>query len=107
GGDRGGRGRGRRGRRRRNGPGGGIPESKFYSPRRGDSEPVGEPVATREREEPVEASDEEFPVLPGESLAKYSVNEVREDVRDEEAEEPEAFCESPVAEVAAAEENDE
>ncbi len=47
--DRGGRGRGRRGRRRRGGPPpSGLPESKFYSPRKGDMDPAPEPVASME-----------------------------------------------------------
>jgi ribonuclease G len=72
--DRGGRGRGRRGRRRRGGPPTSLPESKFYSPRR-EAEPATEPTGF---EPTVEPDDEEFPVLPGESLAKYSAGEGRE-----------------------------
>jgi ribonuclease G len=68
--ERGSRGRGRRGRRRRGGAPTGLPESKFYSPRRGDAETAAEP--SNDVEPPVEADEEEFPVLPGESLAKYS-----------------------------------
>src|SRR6185436_402336 len=79
--------RGRRPRRRRGQKGGGrgLPDSKFYSPGprgpgEGDtaprevppSEPVSwpEPVPEAARPEPAEADD--FFVLPGESLAKYT-----------------------------------
>jgi Rne/Rng family ribonuclease len=55
--------RGHRSRRRRpRGGRGGIPESKYFSPRVRTEAPPAE-VA--------EAGEEEFPVLPGESLAKY------------------------------------
>ena len=74
-------GRGRRGRRRRGGRGGngGIPESKFYSPRNDvEAAPLArtamEPEMADEEPEPSysrEPSDD-FMVLPGESLAKYS-----------------------------------
>ena len=83
--DRGGdRGRGRRGRRRRGGrEGGGIPESKFFSPR---AEQAAAPETIEAEVEPVESlpaftfpssrsSTEDFMVLPGESLAKYSPGE--------------------------------
>jgi ribonuclease G len=90
GGDRGGsdrggdRGRGRRGRRRRGGrEGGGIPESKFFSPR---AEQAAAPETTEVEVEAVESlpaftfpssrsSGDDFMVLPGESLAKYSPGE--------------------------------
>ncbi len=72
-----GRGRGRRSRRRRT-PGG-LPESKFYSPRddRGEaSRPAREPRETSaapEASESVAAQDaSDLMILPGESLAKYS-----------------------------------
>ncbi len=68
--------RGRRSRRRRGqkpGGGRGLPESKFYSPGgRGESEP---PRRTPEPEvvaEPSAALPDDFFVLPGESLAKYT-----------------------------------
>src|SRR5215469_11893218 len=67
--------RGRRGRRRRGGKGRGLPESKFYSPTdRGPAE-LPEPPKETHPEPPVatpasEADD--FFVLAGESLAKYS-----------------------------------
>ena len=89
GGDRGGR--GRRGRRRRGGRGSGLPESKFFSP---GSEPAVvsdpeteaddqiEPVAEKAQNFPVVSqstpSNDDFMVLPGESLAKYSPPESRE-----------------------------
>jgi ribonuclease G len=62
-----------------------LPESKFYSPRRGEAEPVSEGSVAADAGGPDE--DEEFAVLPGESLAKYSANEIRE-------EEPEASSEA-------------
>ena len=74
------RGRGRRGRRRR-GSGGGLPESKFYSPRKEDNEEVALPGPSETGED----SEGEFAVLPGESLAKYSAAESQdESVSDEE-----------------------
>jgi ribonuclease G len=77
-GDRGGR--GRRGRRRRGGRGSGLPDSKFFSPR---TEAVrtdeAEPTEIRGEVPPefapslrMHATDDNFMVLPGESLAKYS-----------------------------------
>ena len=92
GGDRGGR--GRRSRRRRGGPGGtgagGLPDSKYFSPnQRPQREPSRvEPAGPVESAvlSPAQSSDgEEFAILPGESLAKYVVNDIRE----------EAFLESP------------
>jgi len=76
-GDRGDR-RGRRGRRRRGGNRSGLPESKFSSPRNDDA--VSEP--------PMNAPeiDEEFMVLPGESLAKYAVADVRLEDEDDSLE---------------------
>ena len=81
GGDRGDR-RGRRGRRRRGGRGpGGLPESKFFSPRAdGGTDEKEERVEETEAEVPSEqpvvvsrfsAAEDDFMVLPGESLAKY------------------------------------
>ncbi len=69
-------GRGRRGRRRRGAPPSGLPDSKFYSPRKESSEVVASPevVAVAAGEE----EDDDFPVLPGESLAKYSAPEHKE-----------------------------
>ncbi len=109
-GDRGDRGRGRRGRRRR-GRGGRderppregrdrIPESKYAEPSAIEEETIEEST------EPIE----DFAVLPGESLAKYSRSDDDEsDVSDEDAsdvpasidEEPEtaAFEPAPAAEV--------
>jgi len=57
--------RGHRSRRRRSRGGrGGIPESKYFSPRVRTEPPPAEVAEAGETEE-------EFPVLPGESLAKY------------------------------------
>jgi ribonuclease G len=81
------RGRGRRGRRRRGGRGGqgsGLPESKYYSPRRDErdeSEAAAEQPATEEQ-----YAAEDFAVLPGESLAKYSATEPHEELAREEEE---------------------
>jgi ribonuclease G len=81
------RGRGRRGRRRRGGRGGqgsGLPESKYYSPRRDErdeSDAVAEQPATDEQ-----YAAEDFAVLPGESLAKYSAAEPHEEQAREEEE---------------------
>jgi len=70
--------RGRRGRRRRGHKGRGLPESKFYSPGGPHPAPHSEPAPS---EVPVEAPavtpvsgtpKEDFFVLPGESLAKYT-----------------------------------
>jgi ribonuclease G len=75
-------GRGRRGRRRggRSG-GGGLPESKFFSPRseapaREAAPEAGGEVTSAERPaERVEARGGDLVLLPGESLAKYSPGE--------------------------------
>jgi ribonuclease G len=77
GGDRGDRDRGHRGRRRRGGRGGrGLPDSKFYSPReeadRPAATPVVEPVGVEPVVEETAAQADDFFVLPGESLAKYT-----------------------------------
>jgi ribonuclease G len=62
--------RGHRSRRRRNRGGrSGLPESKYFSPR---TRPEGPPAEVAEAGE---SNEEEFPVLPGESLAKYGANE--------------------------------
>ena len=64
--------RGHRSRRRRGRGGrGGIPESKYFSPRTRPEPPPAEAAEAAEAGEP----DEEFPVLPGESLAKYGASE--------------------------------
>ncbi len=80
-------GRGRRGRRRRGGRGSGLPESKFFSPKAepaGVSEPEAETEDAQESEgEKIQESTpvsravplDDFMVLPGESLAKYSPSE--------------------------------
>jgi ribonuclease G len=78
-GDRGGR---RRGRGGRGGRGGGrsLPDSKFYSPRGGDSgsrpyrseDPVPERTeSVGLAESPAPSNDDDFLVLPGEKLSKY------------------------------------
>ncbi|HUJ24069.1 MAG TPA: Rne/Rng family ribonuclease [Bryobacteraceae bacterium] len=59
--------RGHRSRRRR-GKGRGIPESKYFSPRPRQEPPPAEAVETA-------TAEEEFPILPGESLAKYGPTE--------------------------------
>jgi ribonuclease G len=85
--------RGRRSRRRRGQKGGGrgLPDSKFYSPAgRGGAEPEPRPAPV---EEPVEAAPapshvaeaDDFFVLPGESLAKYTGGTSPHPAGDEEA----------------------
>jgi len=103
------RGRGRRGRRRRGPRGGdrrGLPDSKYYSPGpRAEGEPparesyVAEPVA-----EPAgaQAEADDFFVLPGESLAKYTGGEEPgtgelETAGAEVDEQPAEFLEEPAA----------
>ncbi|HEY7392910.1 MAG TPA: Rne/Rng family ribonuclease [Bryobacteraceae bacterium] len=76
--------RGRRGRRRRGGKGRGLPESKFYSPgSRSSFEAPAEagPVAAAAppEEQAPSPSAEDFLVLPGESLAKYTKPEDADD----------------------------
>jgi ribonuclease G len=83
---------GRRSRRRRGGPnkggGRGLPDSKFYSPR-GDAAPPAssEPAAAietePEREREAEQPDDFF-VLPGESLAKYTGGDEASDLEEEQ-----------------------
>ena len=99
GGDRGGR--GRRGRRRRGARGGntGLPESKFFSPRAEAQTVVADEseneVDEAHAEKPAVSApaisarriDDDFMVLPGESLAKYAGGDLREE---EETLEPEA-----------------
>ena len=71
--------RGRRGRRRRGGKGRGLPDSKFYSPgatRTMEQATAQAPQKTTpepptEQAQPAPVADDFF-VLPGESLAKYS-----------------------------------
>ena len=97
GGDQGGR--GRRGRRRRGGRGGngGIPESKFYSPRNDADNTVQARGATEPEIEDAEPqpvvinrqSDDDFMVLPGESLAKYADAEPAIEAEPEAESEPE------------------
>jgi ribonuclease G len=78
-------GRDRRGRRprRRRGRGRGFPESKYASP----TAPVEIKPAAGELSEAVELEEEELPVLPGESISKYSQPEPEF----ESSEEPEAI----------------
>src|SRR5579883_1190276 len=68
--------RGRRGRRRRGQKGRGLPDSKFYSPAaRPAADPataVPAPVEAAEPEPAAPAAQDDFFVLPGESLAKYT-----------------------------------
>jgi ribonuclease G len=103
GGERGGR--GRRGRRRRGVRPGGLPESKFFSPRTEtpqrerapESESVAEPSGEPVERAPRRASD--LMVLPGESLAKYSpsgAEEVDEPVEAETIEEEEVEVAEPI-----------
>jgi ribonuclease G len=101
-GDRGGR--GRRGRRRRGGRGSSLPDSKFFSPR---TEVAGSAGTEAENENEGEAesaqaatsqpdhgtkynprpsqADDDFMVLPGESLAKYSPEDLGESPQVESA----------------------
>jgi len=86
--------RGRRSRRRRSGPrnggGRGLPESKFYSPAR-EERPVAAPPA------PVPSGpegDDDFFVLPGETLAKYRGREAGEAELDEPEDTGEVLAES-------------
>ncbi len=91
--------RGHRSRRRRpRGGRGGLPESKYFSPR---TRPEGPPAEVAEAGQ---SSEEEFPVLPGESLAKYGANEGAEPtpaVFDEEPDAERAEAVEPVEAVAA------
>ncbi|HLI86479.1 MAG TPA: Rne/Rng family ribonuclease [Bryobacteraceae bacterium] len=86
--------RGRRGRRRRGGKGRGLPESKFYSP--GGRTPLEGPSnAAPASAEPAEATaapqpQDDFFVLPGESLAKYTH-------ADDAADDVEPDCVPPVS----------
>jgi ribonuclease G len=92
--------RGRRGRRRRGQKGGGrgLPESKFYSPaqRSGPEPQAPQPAAAVEAVETVPEApslEDDFFVLPGESLAKYT----RPETDEVEAGEPEAGLTPPVS----------
>jgi ribonuclease G len=73
--------RGHRSRRRRSRGGRGIPESKYFSPGVRPRQEVPAPEATGAAE-----TDEDFAVLPGESLAKYGASESAEEVADFAAE---------------------
>jgi ribonuclease G len=103
-------GRGRRGRRRRGGRGSSLPESKFFSPSAepaataesdAEDEPeVAEPTPEFSKPSRTFESRDDFMVLPGESLAKYTApdeEEVEEEVEEaveedvaEESAEPDA-----------------
>jgi ribonuclease G len=94
---------GRRGRRRRN-RGGGFPDAKYasseprYAARAVEPSPVHAPVAPAAAEAPFGAAPaEDFSLLPGESLAKYSHSNIppldegeREEIERLQAPEPEA-----------------
>ena len=105
-------GRGRRGRRRRTG-GGGLPESKFFSPREGrdNGEPRApqESPATDDRENGVSSRVGEMHaepanglvVLPGESISKYvghSTPEPEAEAFEEEAISPSALAAESIVE---------
>jgi hypothetical protein len=79
--------RGRRPRRRRGKGRGGFPDSKYASP----NAPVETKPEAGELSEAVELEEEELPVLPGESISKYSQSESEPEVEDEldSAREPE------------------
>ncbi len=93
--------RGRRSRRRRS-RGRGLPESKYASETAGPSRP---PERVVPEAPPEEENRDEFPVLPGESLAKHRRSELIEsaggDQADEAPETAEAPLEEPVVESAA------
>jgi ribonuclease G len=89
--------RGHRSRRRRSRGGGrGIPESKYFSPGARPRQEAPAPEAAGAAE-----AEEDFAVLPGESLAKYGASESTEEVSDFAAERTE---EGPAVEVAQVEE---
>jgi ribonuclease G len=88
--------RGHRSRRRRSRGGRGIPESKYFSP---GARPRQEAPAPAPEAAGAEETDEDFAVLPGETLAKYGASESTEEAADFVAERAE---EEPVAEAAAA-----
>ena len=91
-------GRGRRSRRRKPQGRGGLPDSKYFSPRQGayeapkNAEPAAPEPAIRESNDAGthDAVTEDFAVLPGESLAKYVVNEVHREAYREPPPEPES-----------------
>ncbi len=64
--------RGRRSRRRRGKGGRGLPESKYYSAKGGAEPPPAPRYDQEPASPPAEATDDDFFVLPGESLAKHS-----------------------------------
>ncbi len=101
--NRGGDRRGRSRRRRPRGGRGGLPESKYFSPRqRQEAAPPPAPAAIVE---PRPRNEEEFAVLPGETLAKYGASEFGEyipTISDEPAETEPVDTVEPV-EVAAVE----
>jgi ribonuclease G len=107
--------RGRRGRRRRGGKGRGLPESKFYSPGtrvppapENEPEPIVTAAEPASEAQPAPHVPDDFLVLPGESLAKYTRPEddledaepdavpgVSEELPDEAQPEIEAASEEP------------
>ena len=92
-------GRDRRGRRprRRRGKGRGFPDSKYSSPT-APLEIKSEVSEVGELSEAVELEEEELPMLPGESISKYSpVGQVPDLPEPEEADEP-PVVEPPVVE---------
>jgi len=88
--------RGHRSRRRRSKGGRGIPESKYFSPGARARQEAPAPEAAS-----AEESEEDFAVLPGESLAKYGSSEPAVELTDfaEPAEEVAEEPEGPVVEV--------
>jgi ribonuclease G len=80
-------GRERRGRRprRRRGKGRGFPDSKYASP----TAPMEIKSEVSELSEAVEIEEEELPMLPGESISKYSQSESEPELPEELDEEPE------------------
>ena len=95
-------GRDRRGRRprRRRGKGRGFPDSKYSSP----TAPLEVKSEVGELSEAVELEEEELPMLPGESISKYSQSESEEPVgQAPDLPEPEEAPEPPVIEPPVAE----
>ena len=93
-------GRERRGRRprRRRGKGRGFPDSKYSSPMA--PAPLEVKPEAGELSEAVEIEEEELPILPGESISKYSQPEseaglIEEEVAEEPEEEPEPVAQVP------------
>ncbi len=95
--------RGRRSRRRKPQGRGGLPDSKYFSPRQGAYEPpkTSEPSEAESAADRIEGArmevtgTDDFAVLPGESLAKYVVNEVRRESYPEPAAKPKTELAEP------------